>query len=87
MDFVSSCGFDGAYGRDCGFVWVAWFFFRWPIVSVVVMGFMGFFWWWLAVGGQQRRETDVVGVEGREEKMKKKIERGEKKNFKNKIKN
>ena len=27
MDFVSSCGCDGAYGRDCGFVWVAWFFF------------------------------------------------------------
>ena len=44
MDFVSSCGCDGAYGRDSGFVWVAWFFFwwwiLWPIVSVVVIGFV-----------------------------------------------
>ena len=64
------------------------FFFRWPIVSVVVMGFVGFFWWWLAVGGQQRRERDVVGVEGREERDEEEDrERGEKKNFKNKIKN
>ena len=64
------------------------FFFWWPIVSVVVMGFVGFFWWWLAVGGQQRRERDVVGVEGREVRDEEEDrERGEKKNFKNKIKN
>ena len=76
MDFVSSCGCDGAYGRDCGFVWVAWFFFFFFLVVDFVAdcecgcdGFCEFFfWWWLAVGGWQRRERDVVGVEDREER-------------------
>ena len=74
MGVMASCGC--CYDRFC-----------WSIVGVMVMGFVGFFWWWLAVGAQQRRERDVVGVEGREERDEEEDrERGEIKNFKNKIK-
>lgn len=44
MDVVSSCGCDGTYGRDwfclgC-VVFFFWWWILWPIMSVVVIGFV-----------------------------------------------